>query len=81
MTDEEQVVNLIKTVAEENNFDVTDNVEKIARAKIRFFGVADWRKCCCVRDDEHSCISPACRKEIEENGICDCRLYKKRIES
>lgn len=75
---EEEIVKNIEKLAKENGYEVTENVNKIARAKLRFFGAENWHKCCCVRDDEHSCISPSCHKEIEENGICDCRLYKKR---
>ena len=67
----------IKTLAENNGYDLTDNLHAIAKAKHRFFG-NDWRKCPCVKDDNHSCISQACRDEIEKNGVCGCNLYRRK---
>ena len=67
----------IKTLAENNGYDLTDNLHAIAKAKYRFFG-NDWKKCPCVKDDNHSCISQACRDEIEKNGVCGCNLYKRK---
>lgn len=77
-TDVEWVKENIKTIAEENGYDLTKNVEAIAKAKLRFFGVENWRKCPCVRDDEHACISAQCKLDIENDGVCHCNLYKKK---
>lgn len=68
----------IVKMAEENGYDLTQNVEAIAKAKYRFFGVDNWRKCPCVRDDEHACISKQCHIDIEKDGVCHCNLYKRR---
>lgn len=75
--DKAKVIEEIKKLAEENNFGLTYNVERIAAAKVRFFGVDNWKKCPCVNDGEHSCISPKCREQIEKEGVCHCNLYKK----
>ena len=67
----------ITVLAENNGYDLTDNLHAIAKAKYRFFG-NDWKKCTCVKDYNHSCISQACRDEIEKNGVCGCNLYKRK---
>lgn len=77
-TDIEWVKENIKTIAKDNGYDLTKNVEAIAKAKLRFFGVENWRKCPCVRDDEHACISRQCKLDIENDGVCHCNLYKKK---
>ena len=79
VTEEEKakVVEEIKKLAKENNFGLTDNAARIANAKLRFFGIDEWKKCPCVNDDEHACISPKCREQIEKEGVCHCHLFKK----
>ena len=68
----------IITLAEQNGYDVTDNLTAIARAKFRFFGVDNWRDCPCVKDGNHACGSKQCKEDIEKDGICHCNLYKRR---
>ena len=82
LTEDEKakVVEEIKKLAKENNFGLTDNAERIAGAKLRFFGIDDWKKCPCVNDGEHACISPKCREQIENEGVCHCNLFKKNKE-
>lgn len=70
------VINNIHHLAKENGYGLTQNVEKIAKAKLTFFGIDNWHKCPCVRDDEHACISEKCRARIKEKGVCHCNLYK-----
>lgn len=67
----------ITVLAENNGYEITDNLKAIAKAKYRFFG-NDWKKCPCVKDDNHSCISQACRDDIEKNGVCGCNLYRRK---
>lgn len=76
-TDIETIKAELKTLAKENNLELTDNLEKIIKAKIRFFGKDNWHKCPCIRDALHACISDACRKQIDSVGICHCNLFKK----
>lgn len=68
----------IVKMAEQNGYELTGNVEAIAKAKYRFFGVNDWRNCPCVKDGEHSCISKQCHIDIEKDGVCHCNLYKRK---
>lgn len=75
----EDIVEKFKVLAEKNGYDLTDNAPKIARAKLNFFGETQWAKCPCVQDGKHACISPLCKKQIEEEGICHCSLFKKKV--
>lgn len=72
------IKNSIIKIAEQNGYEVSGNLEAIAKAKYRFFGADDWKKCPCVRDGEHSCISTQCRADIEKEGICHCNLYMRK---
>lgn len=77
-TDINYIKDSIVKMAEQNGYDLTKNVEAIAKAKHRFFGVANWKKCPCVQDDEHACISKQCHIDIEKDGVCHCNLYKRK---
>ena len=74
---ENRIVEKFKILAEKNGYVLTDNALKIAKAKLRFFGEIQWAKCPCVQDGKHACISPLCKKHIEEEGVCHCNLFKK----
>ncbi len=77
MKESEEIKTAIEKLAKENNFKLTNNVDKIINAKLRFFGYDNWRKCPCVRDGEHSCISPKCKEQIKTTGKCHCNLFEK----
>ncbi len=68
----------IITLAEQNGYNLSDNLKAIAKAKYRFFGVENWRDCPCVKDGNHACISAQCKADIEKDGICHCNLYKRK---
>lgn len=69
----------MKEVCEENGFEPTRHFDKIVRAKENFFGYIEWWKCPCdVKNPERFCISPLCKKDIEEKGYCHCNCYQKR---
>lgn len=58
---------------------VTENAEKIAKAKNMMFGEAEWSRCPCDgNNSERYCLSELCRTDIERDGICHCRCYKKK---
>lgn len=63
-------------IGKQNGFKVTDNLDKIANAKYRFFGAEDFRKCPCSRDDEHYCCSQLCQTDIRAKGTCCCKLFE-----
>lgn len=77
MQDWEIVKNNIITTAKEFGYDTSKNIDAIAKAKTRFFGIDNWRNCPCVHDGTHACISDACKQRIESKGICHCNLIKK----
>ncbi len=76
MTDEEKVMMNINWLAEMNGYGLTEHAPKIARAKLRFFGVDNWNKCPCDPDSDRACISEHCHKDIKEFGHCHCNCYK-----
>ena len=78
MTEQEEIEEKIKQIAARNNFDLSDNLHKIAKGKLMFFGTKMWMKCPCDPDSDRACISKHCRQDIENDGICHCQLYVKR---
>lgn len=74
------VVSKIKKLAKENGLSVTENVEKIAKAKVNFFGVEQWKCCPCDPNSDRACISSHCKKDIDTDGQCHCRLYRKALK-
>lgn len=67
----------LEKIAKDNNYTLTNNVDRIINAKLRFFGESNWRNCPCVQDSEHACLSDACRQQIESKGGCHCNLFKR----
>lgn len=80
MEDLEIIKNNIKNEAKKNNLEITDNLEKIANIKLKFFGVKDWWKCPCYKqpDEIHGCGKHACLETIKNDGICHCKLFKSK---
>lgn len=76
MEDLQLVKEILINAGQTAGYKITDNLDKIAKLKLRFFGVGDCLKCCCNRDGKHSCISEACRKDIKNNGVCCCHLFE-----
>lgn len=72
-------VNIVN-MAKENNWEVTKNLTRISKAKLRFFGMDGWHRCPCYPPDDtiHGCGTEACAKEIEADGKCHCNLYLKK---
>jgi ferredoxin-thioredoxin reductase catalytic subunit len=71
-------INIVE-MAEKNGWKVSSNLERIAKAKNRFFGLAEWHRCPCYppSDTIHGCGTEACGKQIEDDGKCHCNLYLK----
>ena len=72
---------LIEEEAAANGYGLTKFYTKIAKAKERFFGEKDWRRCPCDPESDRACISARCRREIEENGFCHCNCYCKKDDN
>ena len=68
----------MRLLADVNGYVPTENLERIARAKEKLFGEDNWVRCPCDRNNiERYCISPLCKKTIEETGTCHCNAYRK----
>lgn len=67
----------MKTIATQEGYELTDNAPKIAKAKQMFFGVEHWKRCPCDPNSDRYCISNHCKEDIERDGICHCRCYRK----
>lgn len=79
VTPQERIKTTIKELAEINGFELSDNVDKIINAKLRFFGEENWSACPCCRDDStRFCCSIQCQKDVKENGTCHCSLFKRK---
>lgn len=74
---EERLRTIIGRVCAVNDFELTDNAEKIIAAKLRMCK-EDLKLCVCDRapDSKRYCGSAACRRECRENGYCHCHLFK-----
>lgn len=69
----------IKELAKINGFKLSDNVDKIINAKIRFFGEDEWYKCPCERENESRfCCSQLCQTDVRTKGECHCRLFLRK---
>ncbi|MBQ0113379.1 MAG: hypothetical protein KBT03_09640 [Bacteroidales bacterium] len=77
MNELELVKESLMTIGHREGYSVTKNLEAIAKAKLRFFGVGDFRRCPCSPKSDRSCISETCQKEIQENGVCHCHLFER----
>lgn len=73
----EVMYNAIYRAAEKYDVSVTENARKIARARV--LTDCPLNLCICDRTDpERGCISPKCMKEIEEEGMCHCKCFRKK---
>ena len=69
----------MEAVCDVYGYEPTENLEKIAKAKERFFTEAQWSRCPCDKDNQDRyCISPLCRADIEGKGRCHCGAYRRR---
>lgn len=78
MTEElaQMIAEMLKR-AEEAGVEPTENLSKIAKARIRFH--RDITVCPCAPDDtDRGCISAKCLREIQENRQCHCMCYRRK---
>jgi len=72
-----QILETLQAIAKEKGYELSEYAEKIAKRKET---LPEWFICPCEtagQPTERHCISVKCAKEIEENGECHCRLFKK----
>lgn len=76
MTKEEMIEAMLK-LAEKYNVKPTENLPKIANARIRMGLPITVCPCCATgpEKDKRGCISELCLKEIHEDGICHCHCF------
>lgn len=78
LEDIEEAKNRLKEIAKDNGYELSGNLESIAKAKLRFFGLENLRLCPCDRESDRACVSEHCKQDIERDGICHCSLMKKQ---
>lgn len=55
----------------------TENIEKIAKARVRMH--MDISVCpCSAKDTDRGCISSKCLREINEEGLCHCCCFRRK---
>lgn len=64
-------------LAKEAGVELTENTERIARARIRM-GIPITVCPCASKDGDRGCISEKCLKEIAEGGICHCNCFERK---
>lgn len=76
---EKEIKQTLEELAIANDFELSNNVDKIIAAKLRFFGEEEWRRCPCDRDNSgRFCCSTQCQKDVRETGSCHCNLFKRK---
>ena len=66
---------LMRQLASERGVLTTDNLPKIARARVTL-GCPITQCPCDRKDPNRGCISDKCYKEIQELGRCKCGAFK-----
>ena len=78
LEDIEEAKTRLRSIAKEHGYELSGNLESIAKAKLRFFGLENLRLCPCDRNSDRACVSEHCKQDIEKDGICHCSLMKKK---
>lgn len=75
-----QIEENIAKLAAENDWELSKNAAKIAKIKLKFFGIDEWERCPCYpkEDTIHGCGTEACTEDIEKDGKCHCNLFLKK---
>ena len=71
----------IRDMAKTEGWSVNEQtILRISKAKERFFGEDNWKKCPCYPPDDviHGCGTEACSSTIESDGVCHCNLYLRK---
>ena len=79
-TQEEMTIHMLADMmraAKEAGVELTENTEKIARARVRM-GLPITVCPCASSDTDRGCISPKCLKEINEANICHCSAFRRK---
>lgn len=67
----------MRMIARSNNLELTDNAYKIAR--FRAMAQIPMNKCPCEQSaKDRGCIGPKCWEELNRDGICLCRCFKRK---
>lgn len=78
-----EIESKIMALSKEKCYNVNEKtLPRIAKAKERFFGLAEWHRCPCYppTDTIHGCGTEACAEDIMKEGVCHCNLYLRRDE-
>jgi ferredoxin-thioredoxin reductase catalytic subunit len=77
-----QMEEAMLSLAEKHGVEPTENLPKIAKARVRM--KLDITVCPCAHSAEEKqsrgCISAMCLREIKELGMCKCTAYRRKEE-
>lgn len=67
---------MLQAKADAEGYKTSKNLENIAKAKLRMFGIENLFRCPCDPNSDRACISEHCRIDIEKDSYCHCHLFE-----
>lgn len=67
----------IEFIAETTGLKLTENKDKVIRAKKMLFANGNMLRCPCdSKNEDRFCVSETCMDDIMRDGHCHCNLFK-----
>lgn len=74
-----EIIKKLEKIASTRNLVLTDKADRIVKAKAMLFEKDKWIYCPCASEDKtRYCGSSACLKQIQEDGVCHCGLFRRK---
>lgn len=69
----------IEKIAKNKDFRLSNNVDKIIKAKKIMFEDTEWQRCPCdAQNKDRYCGSTLCENDVKESGKCHCGLFLRK---
>ena len=69
---------MLQAKADAEGYKTSKNLENIAKAKLRMFGIDNLFRCPCDPSSDRACISEHCRMDIKKDSQCHCHLFERK---
>ena len=69
---------MLQEKADAEGYKTSKNLENIAKAKLRMFGIDNLFRCPCDPISDRACISEHCRMDIKKDSYCHCHLFERK---